>query len=160
MVLWTKKPQQSCLDTFIQTYTARVIEHWGGLQAFTLWKPEKRDVSLTHRCRFNMSAGTDSTQAKVITWKRNHMGLKEKKDRWEAKKIFWAERRGAKRKRQRWGIEHEQIMRNEILFNKMSSLRQRSGEHRCHFTQIVAIDEFHLQRHPFLGCSICLILQR
>lgn len=47
-------------------------------------------------------------------------------------RYFWA---GVHRreKRERWWIEHEKIMRNEILFNKMSSLRQWSGEHRCHF---------------------------
>lgn len=58
--------------------------------------------------------------------------------------------------REGWWIEHEKIMRNEILLNKMSSLRQWSGEHCCHFAEIVTIDEFHLQRHQFLRCSIFL----
>lgn len=65
-------------------------------------------------------------------------------------------REGGDEQREGWWIEHEKIMRNEILLNKMSSLRQWSGEHRCHFAEIVTIDEFHLQRHQFLRCSIFL----
>lgn len=91
-----------------------------------------------------------------VEW--NHMWDEKRggKDWCEVRKIFWAERRGGEQ-RERWWIEHEKIMRNEILFNKMSSLRQWSGEHCCHFTEIVTIDEFHLQRHQFLGCSISWI---
>lgn len=90
-----------------------------------------------------------------VEW--NHMWDEKGGGAWcEARKIFWAERRGGEQ-RERWWIEHEKIMRNEILFNKMSSLRQWSGEHCCHFTEIVTIDEFHLQRHQFLGCSISWI---
>lgn len=78
---------------------------------------------------------------------------------------YFGQERGVKRctterKRERWWIEHEKIMTNEMLFNKMSSFRQWSGEHCCHFTEIVTVDEFHVQRHQFLRCSISWILQR
>lgn len=73
----------------------------------------------------------------------------------DVRRIFWAETKEKNKRvphwqnREKWWIEHEHVMRNEKLLSEMSSLRQWCGEHCCHF-----LDEFHLQRHQFIGCSI------